>query len=148
MIESLLALALLLPGVQDGVKHNELHTVVDDVCHVATTEEPLHFSDDDESNRERTARVLLVWSFFESAWKPYARSGPYIGAMQVHQAHLLHTTKEVLKSRQVGLREGLRVLRNDVQECGSIRGGLNRYSSGDCSKKLPLVSMRCKYIGC
>lgn len=148
MIELLLTIALLLPGVERGVKRSELHAVIEDVSEVASTEEPLNCSEDRNQNIECTAKILLVWSFFESAWKPYAHSGPYIGVMQVHRAHLHRSTKEVLKSRQAGLREGLRVLRNDVTDCGSIREGLNRYSSGDCKKKLHLVKMRCSFIGC
>lgn len=151
MNEVLLALALLLPGVPSGVSKAELKSVISDVVTVAISEPPIAFSENEVENRIRTAKLLIVWSFFESAWKPHVRSGEhgeYIGTMQVHRRYLTHSIKEVLGSRVIGLTEGLTRLRSDVSECGTVRSGLARYSSGSCNKRIPLIEWRCKIAGC
>jgi hypothetical protein len=141
------ALWCLAVALAPGMPRADLLEVVDDVRAVALDEVPLFEGDD---ARERTALLLLAWSWGESRWnaKAVGDSGRSLGVMQVNRMWLRGTPPaDVLASRRVGLSLGLAHMRDSVAACGSIARGLGAYAGGRCWMAPRLVAARCSQIG-
>lgn len=145
MLAALLALATTLAGAT--VPAETLRAAVDDVQAVAESEEPLL------STREQTARLLVVWSWKESAWRTNAigDGGAACGALQLHAiARNGHSCAALRADRRLALRVGLAWMRRMRDVCGSVTGGLRAFASGTCHGSVrarELVRWRCKLAG-
>lgn len=144
MIVDLLLLLTAL-GLRDGTA---LDLAVD-VRAVALAEEPLFDGDD---GRQRTAMLLAVWSYRESAGQSVMGDlGAACGAMQLHEmARQGVTCAAMLADRRVALAAGLSWMRVTRDRCGSVPAGLRAYASGSCSgspRARDLVRARCALIG-
>ncbi len=102
------------------------------------------------------AKLLFVWSGYESSW--YASppgdndKGAACGIMQIHTPEKWvpgATCEKVRASAHLGYVVGLTVIRQLEAKCGSLVAGLTAYSTdGACHNYvLPLVRKRCKLAG-
>lgn len=105
-------------------------------------------------DRATWTRLVFVWAYHESAFYTDAvgDGGASVGVMQVQtpEKWLAGATREkVLKDRVLGFRVGIRVMRELVKKCGSLRAGLTAYATdGSCKTwTLPLVTRRMKIAG-
>ncbi len=147
MIAELVFLGAALAG--SSVSGQSVVDAALDVRDVALEEPPLFAGPD---GRERTARLLLVWSWRESAWRADAigDSGASLGAMQMNRSWLGSRARDVLGDRRLALRLGLALMRNLAESCGSVRRGLHAYACGTCSGSVrarELVANRCALAG-
>lgn len=160
MLAALLSLASVLTahGALSAATAPELAA---DVAEVVSRSPPLF---DGADARERTARLLLVWSSRESGGQTGAigdcAPGPRTvatcrsyGTMQLQRPWLAAMDLEpadVLEDRRRALAAGLVVLRHLTDRCGSLRAGLRAYASGTCAgtpRARALVEARCKESG-
>lgn len=144
MLLELLALLTSL-GLRDGTA---LALAVD-VRSVALAEDPLFAGDD---ARHRTAMLLAVWSYRESAGQSVlGDKGAACGAMQLHELARQGTSCEaMLADRRVALAAGLSWMRRMRDACGSVPAGLRAYASGSCTgspRARDLVRVRCALAG-
>jgi hypothetical protein len=147
VIFDLCTLALALAGA--SVPSTELASIALDVRDVALDGAPLFAGDD---GRARTARLLLVWSWKESAWRTSAEGdkGASLGVMQMNRAWLGADAARVLVDRRYALERGLALMHHLAVVCGSVRGGLHAYASGTCAGSIrarELVQHRCAAAG-
>lgn len=147
MIFSLFTLAASLAGT--SVPLAGVASIADDVRAVVLESVPLTLASTVEESRAATARLLVVWSWRESAWKVGAigDAGASLGAMQLNRSWLGGRDAEVLTDRRLALRLGLALMVDLAARCGSVRGGLRAYASGSCSgnaRARELVAARCK----
>ena len=140
----LLELLTLITGL--GLRDGTALDLAVDVRSVALTEPPL-FSGDDA--RERTARLLAVWTMRESAVRPLlGDAGRACGALQLHEmARQGVTCEAMLADRRLALATGLAWMRSMRDACGSVEGGLRAYASGSCAGSARLVRQRCALAG-
>lgn len=148
MIATLVFLGAALAG--SSVPGAAVVEAASDVRDVALDELPLF---DGPDGRARTASLLLVWSWRESAWRADAvgDAGRSLGAMQTGAMWLRgHAPAEVLSDRKLGLRLGLEAMRELAAMCGSVKRGLYAYASGTCNgtaRARALVANRCAVSG-
>lgn len=153
MKAQLVALALSLPGVKDS-SHAQARAerVIDTIVEVVTESSPLSLAPTYQASQERTARLLLVWSFYESGWYVSAvgDAGESLGLLQVnrHRARYLgYSPKEITGNAKVALQLGLYEMRRLSRECSSIHKGLGAYAGRECGDAQYLVWRRCKVAG-
>jgi membrane-bound lytic murein transglycosylase MltF len=119
--------------VSFGCPYARAESLASDVAAVVATERPLFAGAD---ARRRTARLLAVWAWHESSGRADAigDGGRACGVMQLHEHARNGTPCEmILRDRRLGLRLGLRYMRQAVAYCGgSITAGLSAYASGIC----------------
>ena len=142
LIEILLPLALRLGSPADRAP-----SMIDDVQAVVDSEPPLF---DGDEGTTATARLLVVFAWLESAFHADVKGdgGVSIGVLQVSRYHLDgHEVDEVLADRRLGLRIGLRYMRELASRCGSVSRGLGAYASGRCGGAPKLVARRCQLAG-
>lgn len=114
------------------------------VTDVTAVEDPLF---DGPDGRQQTARLLLAWSWRESRWNACAigDGGRSVSLMQVNRMWL--AKGEVVHcDARAGFRVGLRVMRQLVLSCGSVRRGLSAYATGVCKpspRAIEIVTARC-----
>jgi hypothetical protein len=160
MLTTLLTLTALLTN-KGVLSADQTQSLAEDAAYVAEHEEPL-FS----GNREKTARLLVVWAARESAGQvaimgdcsdPKKKSVDTcrsFGRMQTSKQWLMLlglTTESVMLDGRESLRAGLAVMRRLRDQCGSVRAGLRAYASGSCVGSMrarTLVESRCKEIDC
>lgn len=160
MLPALLTLASVLIN-RGALTTTTAPELAADVAEVAAAEPPLF---DGEGAREKTARLLLVWSSRESGGQTAAigdcapgkrtiATCRSFGAMQLQRLWLgvLDLSPEdVLEDRRLALRSGLSVLRQLRDRCGSVRAGLRAYAAGTCAGTIrarALVDARCAESG-
>jgi hypothetical protein len=128
MKEQLLPLILSL-----GCPLPRAEGLAEDVAAVVASERPLFVGAD---AKRRTARLLAVWAWHESSGRADAvgDGGRACGVMQLHgQARGGVPCERILRDRRLGLRLGLRYMRQAVTYCGgSVTAGLSAYASGIC----------------
>ena len=148
MIDAILALAVSLSTPY--IPKEKQRLITEDVIHVVSVSEPLFQDTDSKVAREKTAKLLLVWAWLESAWNARAvgDGGQSIGVLQITRQWLgSSTVAEVLADRRLGLRIGLGIMRQARDKCGSVKSGLGMYASGKCGHALPIAAHRCKLAG-
>lgn len=110
------------------------------------------------AEQEQWARVLYVWSFYESAWRAnppgFNDDGHACGVMQTWAPHKIvegATCSKVRADRRLGYRVGFTLMRQKFTECGSMQSALVAFSMyGSCPKPgttIQLVQHRCKLAG-
>lgn len=119
-------------------------------------ESPSLFAGDD--GKTRTALLLIVWMWKESAWRTDALGDcddpahrtvatcRSFGAMQMQRHFLKDQVHAVLGDRQLALRLALNVMIELRDKCGSVRSGLDAYASGKCKGNAhshAIVAWRC-----
>jgi hypothetical protein len=148
MLFELFHLAASLSG--SALPAQELADLAADVRAVALEEQPLFAGADD---RARTARLLIVWTWKEAAFRTDALGdkGAACGLLQLHElARDGHSCDELRGNRRLALRVGLAWMRSMRDVCGSVRGGLRAFASGSCAGSLrarDLVAHRCRLAG-
>lgn len=97
--------------------------------------------------RERMARLLVVWSFYESSFVPEAigDGGKACGLLQVHAN--AKRCRELTRSAYEGMDAGATMLDGLIATCGSLRSALGAYATGQCGGAPALVERRCKEAG-
>lgn len=97
---------------------------------------------------EKTEKLLLTWSLFESAWDYTALGdhGRACGVMQVHWKYVPESCASMRSSPEAGYRVGYRVMKMWVTTCGGIESGLGAYSTGMCGGKPKKVSYRLSFL--
>lgn len=160
MLPALLTLASVLIN-RGALAATTAPELAADVAEVAAAEPPLF---DGPTAREKTARLLLVWSSRESGGQTAAigdcapgkrtiATCRSFGAMQLQRLWLHELDLEpadVLEDRKLALRSGLDVFRRLRDRCGSVRAGLRAYASGSCvgtTRARTLVEARCAESG-
>lgn len=148
-----LSLWFLLPAFPSGattLPWSELATICQEVTEVAETESPIPFPDAESEHEERvrTAAIALTWAWGEGGFRTDP-GGDACGVGQMFPLRKLgEPSCEVLRHDRVrALRAMVRRMRGDVVACGSVRGGLRRYSSGSCERAGDLVDARCSWSG-
>lgn len=148
----LLTLAMALSG--GGAKGRAtvaIDEVVDIVDGVDATELYPHLKDKPEEAKERLARLLVGWSYWESAWdhRALGDGGKSCGIMQVNPKSIGMSCEEIRKSPKAGIDAGFRVIRRLNQICGGLKPALGAYGSGKCGGIKKTVEKRCKLTdGC
>lgn len=158
--ETLIVLATSLFGSTAAPR---AQTLVDQVVAVADADEPLFAckAGDCAEARQKTASLLTVWAFYESAGKVDAvgDNGSSYGLMQMKEGHFYSTVlkdyggsrQKVLKDGVLSLRLGLAWMRYLRGVCGgSVERALNAYASGTCAgtnTSRAKVKARCKLAG-
>lgn len=159
MLTELLALTLVLTN-KGALAPEHARSLAEDAADVASTDDPLF---DGPNGRERTARLLVVWSTRESAGVASSLGGclddkpktlstcTSFGRMQMTRVWFKHfgTSPEiVLGDGKLALRLGLAAMRSLRVTCKSVKGALRAYASGRCEgRATTLVENRCKEIG-
>jgi len=118
------------------------------IAEVMLSEEPLPTSGATIADRKRsTARLLFVWSYFESGWRAAALGdgGQSCGVMQTNK--MWSDCSAVRKDIRASYRTGLRIMRLAVARCGSLNAALGMYASGRCLPGVALVRHRCAISG-
>jgi hypothetical protein len=128
----------------------EVLAAADDVRAVALEEPPLFAGSD---GRERTARLLMVFAWKESAWRADVTGdhGAACGVLQLHNVARAGVSCAAIRAdRRLGLRVGLAFMRDLRDRCGSVRAGLRAFASGTCAGSIrarELVAHRCSLAG-
>jgi len=143
----LLTLAMVLSGGgakgRATVAADEVVNIVDSVD---ATELYPHLKDDPEEAKKRLARLLIAWSYWESAWdhKALGDGGRSCGIMQVNPKGIGMTCDQLRSSPRAGLWAGYRVIRRLNQICGGLKPALGAYGSGKCGGIKTIVEKRCR----
>jgi hypothetical protein len=143
----LLTLAMALSGGgakgRATVAADEVVNIVDGVD---ATELYPHLKDKPEEAKERLARLLIAWSYWESAWdhKALGDGGRSCGIMQVNPRTIGMSCDEIRRSPRAGMMAGFRVIRRLNQLCGGLKPALGAYGSGRCGGIKTIVEKRCK----
>ena len=160
MLAPLLALATALAS-RGALLAATAPELAADVTDVVAIEAPLF---DGPDGRDKTARLLLVWSARESAGQVNAigdcapgkrtvATCRSFGRMQVNRLWLGVLDLEpadVLGDGRLALRAGLDVWRRLRDKCGTVRGALRAYASGSCAgspRARAIVEARCAESG-
>ena len=143
----LLTLAMALSG--GGAKGRAtvaIDEVVNIVDSVDATELYPHLKDKPEEAKTRLARLLISWSYWESAWDHNALGdgGRSCGIMQVNPRTIGMSCMELRSSPRTGMQAGFRVIKRLTQVCGGLKQGLGAYGSGKCGGVKSIVEKRCK----
>jgi len=143
----LLTLAMALSGGgakgRATVAADEVVNIVDSVD---ATELYPHLKDNPEEAKARLARLLISWSYWESAWDHNALGdgGRSCGIMQVNPKSIGMTCNHLRSSPRAGLDAGFRVIRRLNQVCGGLKPALGAYGSGRCGGIKSIVEKRCR----
>lgn len=143
----LLTLAMALSG--GGAKGRAtiaIDEVVNIVDNVDATELYPHLKSDPEEAKKRLARLLIAWSYWESAWdhRALGDGGRSCGIMQVNPKTIGMTCEDLRRSTRDGMMAGFRVIRRLNQLCGGLKPALGAYGSGRCGGIKGIVEKRCK----
>lgn len=140
-------IGLMLPASDPAVVRAS--AAADDVIVVVQKRvEPAH--------REKWARILFAWGYYEASWwanpKGSNDQGAACGVMQVHNPEKYldgASCARVRADRQLGFAVGLELLLKLEKDCGSTAGALTAYSMDGACKPyvIPLVASRCKKAG-
>lgn len=146
----LLTLAMALSG--GGAKGRAtvaIDEVVNIVDSVDATELYPHLKDKPEEAKEKLARLLVSWSYWESAWDHNALGdgGRSCGIMQVNPKTIGMSCAELRSSPRAGMHAGFRIIRRLNQVCGGLKPALGAYGSGQCGGIKSIVEKRCKASG-
>lgn len=143
----LLTLAMALSG---GGAKGRATTAIDEVTNIVdsvdATELYPHLKDKPDEAKARLGRLLIAWSYWESAWdyKALGDGGRSCGIMQVNPKVIGMTCEELRSSPRAGLQAGFRVLRRLNQICGGLKPALGAYGSGKCGGIKTIVEKRCR----
>jgi len=146
---ALLTLALALSG--GGLK-GRAEKIIDEVVVVADKADVSVFypelKDKPEEAKEKLARLLVAWSYWESTWdfKAIGDNGRSCGIMQVATSRA-ESCSSLTASAHAGLASGLQKLEFLVKRCGGLKPALGAYASGKCGGVPNLVERRCKVSG-
>jgi hypothetical protein len=146
----LLTLAMALSG--GGAKGRAtvaIDEIVNIVDSVDATELYPHLKDKPEEAKEKLARLLVGWSYWESAWDHQALGdgGRSCGIMQVNPRSIGMTCDEIRKSPRAGMMAGFKVMRYLNKKCGGLKPALGAYGSGKCGGIKTIVEKRCSISG-
>jgi hypothetical protein len=146
----LLTLAMTLSG--GGAKGRAtvaIDEIVNIVDSVDATELYPHLKDKPEEAKEKLARLLVGWSYWESAWdyKALGDGGRSCGIMQVNPKTIGMTCDEIRKSPRSGMMAGFKVIRYLNKTCGGLKPALGAYGSGKCGGIKSIVEKRCMQSG-
>lgn len=143
----LLTLAMMLSGGgakgRATVAADEVVNIVDSVD---ATELYPHLKNDPDEAKRRLGRLLIAWSYWESAWdyKALGDKGRSCGIMQVNPKSIGMTCEEIRSSPRAGMQAGFKVIRKLTQVCGGLKPALGAYGSGKCGGIKSIVEKRCR----
>ena len=146
----LLSLAMALSG---GGAKGKATVAIDEVANIVdgvdATELYPHLKDNPQEAKERLGKLLVAWSYWESAWDPKALGdgGRSCGIMQVNPRTIGVSSDKMRSSPRAGLEAGFRVIRRLNQLCGGLKPALGAYASGKCGGARKIVDFRCNKSG-
>lgn len=148
--EALISLAMLL---SHGGAETRANAAADAIIKVtadfdATELYPEHASEPKVA-REKLAKLLIAWSYWESSWRHdvLGDGGRSCGIMQVMPRTGGVSCDKIRSSPEAGFRAGLGVIRSLNKTCGGLRPALGAYGSGKCGGIKKIVDERCKKSG-
>lgn len=146
----LLTLAMALSG---GGAKGRATVAIDEVVNIVdgvdATELYPHLKNNPAEAKERLARLLIAWSYWESAWDHNALGdgGRSCGVMQVNPRTIGISCEELRRSTRSGMVAGFRVIRRLNKLCGGLKPALGAYGSGQCGGIKTTVEKRCTISG-
>jgi len=148
--EALISLAMIL---SKGGGETRANAAADAIVKVtanfdATELYPEH-AKEPEIAKEKLAKLLIAWSYWESSWYHDALGdgGRSCGIMQVMPRTGGVSCSQMRSSPEAGYRAGLGVIRSLNKLCGGLRPALGAYGSGRCGGIPKIVGERCKKSG-
>ena len=148
--EALISLAMIL---SKGGAETRANVATDAIVKVtanfdATELYPEH-ANEPELAKEKLAKLLIAWSYWESSWHYQALGdgGRSCGIMQVMPRTGGMTCDKMRSSPEAGFRAGLGVIRSLNKLCGGLKPALGAYGSGRCGGIQKTVEKRCKASG-